>query len=68
MWLAGGEGFYVPAKDPAEAPRKARNGTVRALKLGYLLLARTTAALPTARPPRPPMVPPLTVALLSPLR
>jgi hypothetical protein len=60
--LWGTEG-YAPVPEPAEATRKARNGTVRALKLGNLRLARATAAPPAASPTMPPTVPPLTVAL-----
>lgn len=48
---------------PVEATRKARNGTVRALKDGYRRLAPATAAAPTAVPMRPPIDPPLMVAL-----
>jgi hypothetical protein len=53
----------VPTNVPADVTRKARKGRVSALKDGYLLLAPTTAAAPTAVPMRPPTVPPLTEAL-----
>lgn len=48
---------------PVEVTRKARIGSVRALKDGYLRDAPTTAPRPTAVPMSPPIVPPLTVAL-----
>lgn len=54
---------YVPVPEPVEATRKARKGTVRALKLAYRRLAPATATPATPRPIRPPIVPPLTVAL-----
>jgi hypothetical protein len=59
------ESLYVPTNEPEEATRKARKGTVRALKLAYLLLAAATPTVPAATPRRPPIDPPLTVALLS---
>jgi hypothetical protein len=55
----------VPTKVPVEATRKARNGTVRARKEWYLLLAAMTLAAPIAVPMAPPKDPPLTVALYS---
>lgn len=48
---------------PVEATRKARKGTVRARKDGYRLLAATTLAAPSPVPMRPPIEPPLIVAL-----
>ena len=52
-----------PTNVPVEATKKARNGTVSALKEWYLLLAAMTPAAPTAVPMIPPIDPPLTVAL-----
>jgi hypothetical protein len=48
---------------PVDVTRKARKGSVSALKDGYLLLAPMTAAVPSAVPMAPPSTPPLTEAL-----
>ena len=54
---------YIPTNVPVDATRKARNGTVSARKEAYRLLAAATPTAPTAVPIRPPIDPPLTVAL-----
>lgn len=56
-------GVYEPMNVPVEVTRKARKGSVSALKDGYLLLAPMTAAVPIAVPMTPPITPPLTEAL-----
>ena len=58
----GGNGD-VQLNVPTDAIRKTRKGSVRPLMAWYFLLAPQRPAVPTARPPRPPMVPPLTVSL-----
>jgi hypothetical protein len=48
---------------PVETAMKARNCIVRPRKVGNLLLAHQTAALPAAKPRAPPTTPPLSVSL-----
>jgi hypothetical protein len=50
---------------PPEHARKVRKGNVRPRKVGYLLWARMTPAVPTSVPMTPPKMPPETVALYS---
>jgi hypothetical protein len=54
---------HVPAKVPGEMAKKVRSGMVSERKAGKRLLAHHTAPPPRARPTRPPMAPPVTVAL-----
>jgi hypothetical protein len=63
MDVARPGGLYSPMNVPVDVTRKARKGSVSALKDGYLLLAPMTAAVPIAVPMTPPITPPLTEAL-----
>lgn len=61
--LGGGEQFDAPMKVADDVTRNARKGRVSALKDAYLLLAPTTATVPTAAPMAPPSTPPWSEAL-----
>jgi hypothetical protein len=56
---------YVHPKVPVDTAMKARNGIVRPRKVGNLLLANQTPALPIPNPRTPPTTPPLRVALAN---
>ena len=53
----------VQANVPTEATKNTRKGIVRLRTAGYCLPAAHSPIEPTAKPPKPPMVPPLTVSL-----
>jgi len=53
----------MEAKVPVETAKKVRNWIVRERNAVYRFDAAKTPNVPTPRPARPPIIPPLTVAL-----
>lgn len=56
---------FIPANDVAPVMRKARKGIDNDLNAGNLALAPQTPRVPSARPPKPPSVPPSQTSLVA---
>jgi hypothetical protein len=63
MRCIGPEKCYLQANVPVDTAKNVRNWSVRPRNAGYRLDAARTPNVPTPRPARPPMMPPLTVTL-----